>query len=367
MTANGKSRFGDDYPDYYVEVDGTEYLNCEGPAPDTSLLEPPETTLSNKLKGTYRGRFMAGKESEYLATLEAYTEIYNGESNNHTQALMSCRTYASLKRDAASGDVKVFGDSCRDRWCPMCCSQKAAFAKDQARNYIETLKDPRFLTLTLRNNESSLKSQVEFLQQSFSKLRTRSFWKKHVTGGIWFLECKRGKNSELWHPHLHILLDGDYLNQGELSRLWEQVTFGSPILYITSISDFDHAAFYVSKYCSKPAVLQNKPLEDRMEIIESLFRKRLCGTFGSAKCVTLTPPKVEDDCEWDYIDNFDNIAKRAETEPAARAIMVAFNNYEPISAELFEEYTGHPAGFISIMSPPKKVERQLYLDFYSSG
>jgi hypothetical protein len=346
-----------------VEKEICNALNASGPS---SLLEPPETTLPNDSDGTYRGRFMAGKEKEYLATLEAYLEIYRDKPNTHVGAIRECRTHATFQRDSATGDVQVFGDSCRDRWCVMCCAQKQAFAKDQAAMYISSLKAPRFLTLTLKNNESDLKSQVTFLQQSFSKLRNRAYWKKNVTGGIWFLEVKRGKNSEQWHPHLHILLDGNYMEQGRLSALWELVTFGSPIIYITRISDKEHAAKYVAKYSAKPAVLKNMPLEDRMETITALFRKRLCGTFGTAKCVTLTPPKIESGIEWDYIGHHDDIVKKAATNEAARAVLVAYNNYEPLSEIDYEKFTGHVPGFVSMMTKPKKVERQLFLDIYNT-
>jgi hypothetical protein len=388
MTPNGKYRFGDEFPEplkeilnevfnpdpaddsaenrRYVTIDGIEYLDSEFGPDGTSLLEPPETTPLNSFDGTYRSKFMAGKEKEYLATLEAYLEIYRDKPNTHVGAIRECRTHATFQRDSATGDVKVFGDSCRDRWCVMCCAQKLAYAKDQAAMYIKSLTAPRFLTLTLKNNESSLKHQVAFLQQSFSKLRNRAYWKKNVTGGIWFLEVKRGKNSEQWHPHLHILLDGNYMEQGRLSALWELVTFGSPIIYITRISDVEHAAFYVAKYSSKPAVLQNMPLADRMETITALFRKRLCGTFGTAKSITLTPPKIETDNNWDYIGHHDDIVRKAEKDPAARAILVAYNNYEPLTELEFENFVGHAPGYVSIVSPRKPPNPQLFLDFYNT-
>ena len=347
-----------------LEIELCNVLNASVPS---SLLEPPETTPPKAFDGTYRGRFMAGKEKEYLAILEAYLEIYRDTPNTHVGAIRECRTHATFQRDSISGDVKVFGDSCRDRWCVMCCAQKQAYAKDQAAMYISSLKAPRFLTLTLKNTEASLKSQVEFLQRSFSKLRNRAYWKKNVTGGIWFLEVKRGKNSEQWHPHLHILLDGNYMEQGRLSALWELVTYGSPIIYITRISDVEHAAKYVAKYSAKPAVLKTMPLADRMETIQALFRKRLCGTFGTAKSITLIPPKIESDISWDYIGHHDDIVRKAEKDPAARAILVAYNNYEPLSEIDFENFVGHAPGFVSMMSKPKPADRQLWLDFYNSS
>lgn len=367
MTANGKARFGKDFLDTNAGLTDKACPDTVAGYCDTSLVQPPETTLLNEPKDTYRARFMAGKEKEYLATEEAYQQLYESPSNQHLYGIRHCRTFATLKRDFATGDVKVFGDSCRDRWCPMCAGQKAAFAKDQTLAWIKTLVAPRFLTLTLKHNEAGLEHQIKFLQQSFSKLRTRAFWKKNVTGGIWFLHIKRGTGDGCWHPHVHILLDGNYLEQGRLSELWDQVTFGSPVIDIRRVHNPESAASYVSRYVARPASMVNMPLADRVEVIEALFRKRLCGTFGTAKAVTLTPPKIESDVEWDYIGHFDDIARKAEKDPVAREIMVAYNNYEPLSLEVYEKFTGHPPGFVSIMSKPKKVERQLYLDFYNTG
>ena len=365
MTANNQARFGDDYPSDIRTIDGIEYLDTHPDDMDLSSVQPPETTSQNAADWTYRGRFMKGKELEYEATLQAYRDIYEGKSNNHTQALMGCRTFASLRRDLNSGDVKVFGDSCRDRWCPMCSGQKAAYAKDQTKIYVQSLKAPRFLTLTLRHNEADLKTQVSFLQQSFARLRQRAYWKEKVTGGIWFLQVKRGKNSGLWHPHLHILIDGSYIEQGRLSALWELVTFGSPVIDIRRLHDVEKTASYVARYTARPAELADMPPADRVEVIEALFGKRLCGTFGTGKTVTLSPPKIESDAEWDYIGSYDDIAEKAQTDLVARAIFRAYNNYEPISAELYKEFTGHLPGHQPIVKERPPVAKQLWLDFFT--
>jgi hypothetical protein len=367
MTANGKARFGNEYPEPMTELEDQLCQELNQLDLQTSLLEPPETTLSNASDGTYRGRFMAGKEEEYAATEAAYKEMYTSPSNSHLMGIRFCRTYATLKRDFVSGDVKVFGDSCRDRWCPMCAGQKAAYAKDQTMVYVKSLTAPRFLTLTLRNNESDLKTQISFLQQSFAKLRTRAYWKRNVTGGIWFLQVKRGRDSGLWHPHLHMLIDGNKMEQANLSALWEQVTFGSPVIDIRRVHDVESTASYVARYCARPAALAEMSLDDRIEVIEALFRKRLCGTFGNAKTVTLTPPKIEADGDWDYVGHYDDIVRKAEKCPKARAILVAYNNYEPLSEKAYEDFTGHAPGYVPTINIVKKVDPQLYLDFYNTG
>lgn len=366
MTANGIARFGVDLASDTM-TDEEKVLCLElNRMSGTPLLEPPETTALNAAKHTYRGRFMAGKEDEYQATIEAYAESRIDKNGKHVKALRECRTYATIRRDFATGDVMVFGDSCRDRWCPMCAGQKAAYAKDQTKAYIESLKSPKFLTLTLRHNVNDLRTQIEFLQERFRALRSRAYWRRNVFGGIWFLQVKRGSGTGCWHPHLHILLDSNRMEHENLSALWNQVTFGSPVLDIRYLRDREAAVDYVARYTARPAMLKDQAPGDRSEIIEALFGKRLCGTFGNAKCVTLTPPKVEATGEWDYVGHYDDIVVRAEYCPLSKAILIAYNTGQALSDKVYTEFTGHPPGKVEVPEIRAKVNPQLYLDFYNS-
>lgn len=338
-------------------------------------LVAPETSQPNDLKPTYRGRFMRGKEDEYAATEEVflalygenkdvYGDKYHHTTNPHLTAIQQCRKYANFKREKMTGEVKVWSSACRERWCPMCSGQKVSYAKEQTQIYIESLSAARFLTLTLRNNTNNLKDQIEFLMMSFRTLRQRAYWKKHVTGGIWFLQIKRGKNSGCWHPHLHILLDGESMMQSRLSQLWEQVTFGSPVIDIRKVNDVERVAKYVARYCARPAMLKDMPLLDRIEVIESLFRKRLCGTFGTGKTVTLTPPKVEANGEWQDVGYYDEVVRDAKKNTKAQAILRAYFNNTVLEEEVFESYTGLKVSVdYEPYEPPKKP--QMYLDFYN--
>jgi len=366
MTANGRARFGDDFPDLQEFLDKVSSNPFEENGPDTSSLEPQETSSQNVTDWTYRGRFLQGREEEHAATREAYRTINSSPSNSHNQAMDNCRKFATLQRDKTTGEVKVFADSCKDRWCPMCAAQKSQYAKESTTTYIKSLKDAKFLTLTLRANESDLKTQLDFLIKSFRTLRQRAYWKRNVDGGIWFLQCKRGKNSGLWHPHLHILFDGNRMEQENLSALWELVTFGSPVIDIRQVHDIDYTASYVARYSARPAKLAKIPLEDRIEIINALFGKRLCGTFGTAKTVTLTPPKIEATGEWSNCGYYDEIMKDAAKNPAAAKIVSAFINEIPLTEEDFEAYTGQPV-FIEVEPWEPYKPKQLCLDFFKSG
>lgn len=386
MTANNAARFGKDWqednptkssldvknaavcicdeesrPMSTEETIIANILNLEN---HTSSVQPQETSETNKSFDSYRGRFMAGRESEYTATLEAYEAIYTRKYNSHGQALEDCRKFANFVREKVSGDVKVMSSSCRDRWCPMCAGEKKRFVTEAVEIYIKSLKAPRFLTLTLRNNTGDLQSQIEFLQECFRKIRYRAYWKKNVSGGIWFLQIKRGKNSGCWHPHLHMLLDGNYMEQARLSELWELVTYGSPIIDIRRVHDLESAAGEVARYVARPAAMAKMPLEDRIEVIEALAGKRLCGTFGNAKTIALSPPKIEDGSEWQNIGLYDQVVCEAQSKPAARAVLDAYHCYEPLSETAFENYTGHPVNVVMFEPPPKKP-KQFLLDFYN--
>jgi len=365
MTANNEHRFGADWLEAIGHDDFSVPEEIFKSLGDPSLLEPPETTLPNASDDTYRGRFMRGKEKEYAATEAAYVEIYKSPSATHLLNIRECRKFAKFAWDKNTGDVKIFSSACRDRWCPMCAAAKAAYAKEQTKIYIESLKIPRFLTLTLRNDPSTLKDQIEFLQDAFRRLRLRAFWRKNVTGGIWFLQVKRGKDSGCWHPHLHILLDGNYMEQSEISRLWELVTYGSPVIDIRKIHNAEAAAMYVSRYVARPALLSDMNMEDRIEVILALHGKRLCGTFGNGKAVTLTPPKIEQDGEWIDIGYHDEVVRDAKKNPLAKLILDAYSAYQPIAEEIIEKYTGRKIGRQVTIEELTKPQ-QILLDFYNT-
>jgi hypothetical protein len=366
MTENWPSR----YPDKQAAISSErcnikpsdkEYLQFSTP-----ILDPHETTSPKRLKPTYRQQFLQSCESEYDATAEAYEQIYPHPSDRPRYALNECRRFAYFALDRTSGNVKVMSNGCRDRWCPMCAGQKSKFARESVQSWVETLEEPRFLTLTLEHCEDDLLPQVEFLQDAFRRLRYRAFWKRNVFGGVWFLQVHRSKNDGCWHPHLHILLEGKYMEKHELSDLWKLVTFGSYILKIKRVHDVERTAKYVARYTARPAKLADMLLADRVEMIKTLKGKRLCGTFGNAKVITLTPPKVESGADWVQIDYYDTLVEKSATDKNAMNILLSWCHEYPISDELFEAYTGHPV-VVPFVKVKEKEQIQYLLDFYNTS
>jgi len=328
-------------------------------------LDPKETKPSKQIKPTYRAQFMDGKEAEYSATHLAYFTIWGDGLSPKVSHLENCRRHAYFARDRSSGDVRIMTNSCRERWCPMCAGQKSKYAKESVRHWIETLKAPRFLTLTLKHCEEPLKPQIEFLQDAFRRLRYRAYWKRNVFGGIWFLQVHRSSHDGLWHPHLHILLDGHYMEKHDLSALWDLVTFGSPVIDIRRVDNPEKAAEYVARYSARPAQLEKMSLGDRVEMILALQGKRLSGAFGTAKCVTLTPPKTDDGCEWQRIGFYDQVIKDAATNPAALSIIRAWAQEIPLTETEYCDYTGIDVNPVMITKCEPQVI-QYNLDFFNT-
>jgi hypothetical protein len=126
-------------------------------------------------------------------------------------------------------------------------------------------------------------------------MKRREWWKSHVAGGMMFIEVKLSK-ANLWHVHAHIICEGKYVPQHELSSEWLAVTGDSPIVDVREIKNPEAAASYVAKYGSKgfDAGLLNEPRR-LAECMKALKGSRLCTTFGAWRGEKLTSMDSDDD------------------------------------------------------------------------
>jgi hypothetical protein len=180
----------------------------------------------------------------------------------------------------------------------------------------------RFLTLTLRHNQTSLKDQLERLYHCYAKLRRSDLWTSRVQAALAFCEVKRSKDGHSWHPHLHVLLVTPWLPQKDLAHRWLAITGDSYIVDVRAISDPEEAARYVCKYATKPfdpAAIHDPTSLD--ELIRSLKGRRLyvaSGGWAKAK-LRATPP---DPGDWVYLGRLDELISDVQKDlPAAIALM----------------------------------------------
>jgi hypothetical protein len=138
----------------------------------------------------------------------------------------------------------------------------------------------RFLTFTLKHNATPLTAQLDRLYLAFRTLRRTALWKAAVSGGALFLEVKVGDDG-LYHPHLHVLAEGGFVDQRELAAAWHGITGDSFMVHITAVNDPLKRASYVTKYATKPAdstVLRSPDKLD--EFLVAIKGRRLYQPFG---------------------------------------------------------------------------------------
>lgn len=183
-------------------------------------------------------------------------------------------------------ELRIQAQFCRDRWCETCQKRAVSQARDALMKAFVP-GDTRHIMLTLKHNAAPLKAQIKRIRRAFQELRRSDLWKRNVTGSATFVENKLNALNE-WHPHLHIIQVGRWIDQRELSKLWYEITGDSSYVYIKAIRDGESQIGYITKYVSK-ACDQSVYRDPRKlcEAIKAMHCIRLMSTSGSWKGIKL--------------------------------------------------------------------------------
>lgn len=232
-----------------------------------------------------------------------------------------CGSHSYVLQSVADPTIyRIAGSACHDRFC-LPCAKERAFST--AQNVLDHLRQrrARFLTLTIRSTQEPLTELLDKLYSSFQRLRNSKLWKSCVIGGVCFLETNWYEREQRWHPHLHILIEGKYLPQPQLKRLWYAITGDSFIVDIRLVEDKKGAARYVTKYASKPFNNTFVTRPDQLdEAILALKGRKLLLTFGTWRGVTLL--HKPDPGEWNNVGTLERYIQRAATgDPHCQAVL----------------------------------------------
>lgn len=221
--------------------------------------------------------------------------IRTHQSDAKKSAFANCGARLRIEREAVSGELRMRCNHCHDRFCVPCGN---AVAGCVAMNIKDRCQAALFITLTLRHSPTPLKDQIKRLYDSFNKLRRRKFFTAY--GGAAFLEVKLSKAGQ-WHPHLHIIADGQYMDAFRLSQEWHAVTGDSCIVDIRRVKDGGDVASYVSKYVTKPADATVFAVPDRLdEMMIALKGVKMMFTFGTWRRLKLKEMPESAGC-WELI------------------------------------------------------------------
>lgn len=230
---------------------------------------------------------------------------------------LNCGANAWLLRSRSEPDrYKLVSDRCRDRFCVPCARERARVVSLNLLGHIQK-RQVRFITLTLKASRMGLGSCIDRLYESFARLRRSKLWSDTQVGGVTILEVTWSRKSEAWHPHLHILTEGKYINQAALSHRWLRITADSYIVDVRAIKDPAVAARYVAKYASKGITADALGEPGRLkEAILALSGRRLLSTYGTWRGLNLSHVEPSDD--WEYLGLFSAWLQRARSgDPAA--------------------------------------------------
>lgn len=209
-----------------------------------------------------------------------------------------CGAAAWVMSDKAdSNHLKIASMKCRDRFCPTCARHRSWILSGNVAAAMAA-KPLRFMTLTLVSSDLPLSAQIDKLYSCFAKLRKHREIKDKMKGGVFFLEITHSGRANGWHPHLHLIWEGEFIQHAHLSCLWHTLTGDSYVVDVRAIRNSTHLARYVVKYTTKPFVDSVLKQPDRLdEAITALHGRRSVSTFGTWRGLKLTKP-VPGTVEW---------------------------------------------------------------------
>ena len=312
--------------------------------PYSSLLDPQETSLhiasdsldydTNDLKQdvAFRHSYWQHRRERVYRVLQRL-----GHDPMRAHRFAHCGAGAWVQR--AIGEktkFRVISAKCHDRFCEACQREKRLKI---SRNLMSKLPDGRirFVTLTLRSSAQPLDEQIDRMLKAFAKMRRGRKLAKCFIGGIWFLEVTRNGKTNLWHPHLHVLVQGDFLPVDLLRLEWHRCTGDSYIVDVREIKHVQEVCGYVTKYAAKAVNVANLQSDDDLaEVMKYFCGQRMFAAFGTWVRLKLSAT-CESDVEWEYYERLATIRRKAKDgDDVAIQILHTLRAAGPITTEPYE-------------------------------
>ena len=191
-------------------------------------------------------------------------------TENTLELIKECNTFMMMVADESMENKKQHkGNSCKNRFCPICAWKKArkdALALSIMMAYLkqEEKKEFIFLTLTAPNvSAEELNDEIKHYNHSFKKLMERKEVKAIVKGYARKLEITYNEERDDYHPHFHVLIavnksyftnTKQYINQDRWLELWQKVT-KNPMITQVDVRKVrngrDDKVYEIAKYSAK--------------------------------------------------------------------------------------------------------------------
>ena len=289
-----------------------------------------ETSGSNLIIPSYHHIRLKHCRLEFTATQLLYRHLDDIEGQRREEALLHCRTRAWFVRNREDGSIRVASNACRLRWCPICAESRQNYIRHQVQEWFQTARHPKFLTLTIKHSQQDLISQIDKIYDCWRKMRKNPFFSKNCTGGIWFFQICRNSQRAEWHPHIHAIITGNYMNYRLLREIWLEYTGDSHIVDIKVIRDPKIIGEYVARYAARPLKLAGIPFKEGIEAMTALYGRRIAGSWGTGRGITFRPKKIPDPQNWEYMGGWTTIHAISTYDERAKAIVEAYHQNQPL-------------------------------------
>jgi hypothetical protein len=242
-----------------------------------------------------------GKEFRLLDRYEMQTDLVEAlqKTEHHTYLVpkvAACHKSFRHWRCERNHDWAEAENSCSVRVCPHCSHRRSKILAERTQSFIVGKPRLRYVVLAERNSDD-LQKGIASLWESWTRLRRSVRWKRKVQGSIVALEVTYNRDEGTWHPHLNVLMEGEYFPFEELNQAWIEATNHAGQTSFIRAAD-EGTVFELIKYVTKVSDLLDNPgaLDT---FLTASHGRRLIRTYGSFRGLTLTDeenPEVRGKC-----------------------------------------------------------------------
>lgn len=273
-------------------------------SPVSTVLADSETGLGFESLQSRLERYGAGK-TRALGMAEYITEHTkskwddrkrNTETGKLAVKISNCADFLIFKRYLTIDEVRLYAATfCKKHLlCPFCAMRRGAKYLQVYKRRLDVILSEQpnirafMITLTVKDGADLLERfghlrgcLKRYQQQRRDALKgQKPVEYAKALGGVMSIEVKRGRNSGLWHPHVHMIwLCEETPDKFQLSREWHSITGDS---YIVDVREFYGETVVdgfleVFKYALK---FSDMAFADNWHAYNSLKGKRLVDNFG---------------------------------------------------------------------------------------
>jgi hypothetical protein len=273
-----------------VLLDTLEHINHAATTKDFSVSKTSNKVLLKKAKN----RYFTQELCRHLASLNSpLTKAYK------TTLFECCTTIVQEGQ-------KLTSKYCGYRWCNVCNRIRTAKLLNGYLKPLNEMKQPSFVTLTIPNvNKADLRHTIVGMI-NVSKNIIRALKRlKIACNGIRKIECTYNVDTDTYHPHLHLIVDGINVGNEIINEWLKRYPFAERSAQLCKLVTNDEKGLKeLFKYTTKIVSKAKTDYQIFIPALDSIFKSikgmRTFQTFGNIK-------KLNDEVDELLAEQYDNI------------------------------------------------------------